>query len=168
MCVCMYVCVYVCMYVCMQPWSARTYNFPSIPLTICNKEYSNFCSKQKGINQWHICACILNFTIYLEVLQCTLTQSYYIRKPNEPQYQENTFLQENSWVTDLETCLDTNFAIDHIVSKIIERQSFYYPKVNENTLFTTPCCLWSPREFELFNGRSFYSFLLVQKPHVTK
>ena len=27
-------------------WSARTYNFQSIPLTICHKEYSYFCSKQ--------------------------------------------------------------------------------------------------------------------------
>ena len=26
--------------------SARTYNFQSIPLTICNKQYSYFCSKQ--------------------------------------------------------------------------------------------------------------------------
>ena len=33
--------------------------------TMRNKEYSYFCSKQKGINQWHICACILNFKIYL-------------------------------------------------------------------------------------------------------
>ena len=38
-----------------------------IPLmkTMRDKGYSYFRSKQKGINQWHICACILNFKIYL-------------------------------------------------------------------------------------------------------
>ena len=50
---------------------------------------------------------------------------------------------------------------------IIERQSFYLSESNENILFASLCCLWSPREFELFNGTSFYNFLLVQKPHVT-
>ena len=47
-----------------------------VPLmkTMRNKEYSYFCSKQKGINQWHICACILNFKIYLWGFK--LTQSY--------------------------------------------------------------------------------------------
>ena len=39
---------------------------------------------------------------------------------------------------------------------IIERQSFYLSESNENILFATLCCLWSPREFKLFNGTSFY------------
>ena len=52
--------------------------------------------------------------------------------------------------------VNTNFAIDHFVSKItwiIGRK--------------IRCRLQSPREFKLFIGRSFYTFLLVQKPHVT-
>ena len=44
---------------------------------------------------------------------------------------------------------------------------FYLSENNENTLFATLCCLWSPRKFELLNGSSFYNFLLVQKLHVT-
>ena len=38
---------------------------------------------------------------------------------------------------------------------------FLLSESNENTLFATLCCLWSPREFELFNGRSFYTFILM-------
>ena len=120
-----------------QPWSARIYNFQSIPWTICNKEYSYFCSKQKGINQWHICACILNFTIYLRHLQCKLTQSYYIRKPNEPQYQEHTFLQESSSVSDLETCVmwtQNSQLITLSRNNIDNRKSvFLLSESNENT-----------------------------------
>ena len=41
---------------------------------------------------------------------------------------------------------------------IIERQSFYLSESNENILFASLCCLLSPREFELFNGTSFYNF----------
>ena len=50
-----------------------TYDY-SLMKTMRNKEYSYFCSKQKGINQWRICACILNFKIYLWSFK--LTQSY--------------------------------------------------------------------------------------------
>ena len=53
--------------------SARTYNFQSIPLTICNKEYSP--AVKKGINQWHVCGCILNLR-YIYLWSFKLTQSY--------------------------------------------------------------------------------------------
>ena len=58
------------------------------------------------------------------------------RKPNEPHYQEHTFLQESSWVTDLETSFmwtQTSQLIT-LCRKNIDnrlRQSFYYPKVTK-------------------------------------
>ena len=112
-----------------QPWSARTYNFQSIPLTICNKEYGYFCSKQ----------------FIFEVLQCKLTQSYCITKSNEPQYQEHTFLQESSWVTDLETCvmsIQTSQLITLSRNNIDNRKSvFLFSESNGISLFTMLCCL---------------------------
>ena len=90
-----------------------------------------------------------------------------IRKPNEPQYQEHTFPQESSCVSDLETCVmwtQTSQLITLSRNNIDNRKSvFLLSESNENTLFATLCCLWIPREFELFNGRWFYTFLLVRK-----
>ena len=104
--------------------STRTYNFQSTLLTICNKEYSYFCSKQKEINQWHICACILNlryiylWTTYLSAiiqLSCWLGNILYVK----------------------------NFAIDHFLSKktwvLTARQSFYYPKITK--ILCLPRCV---------------------------
>ena len=92
-----------------------------------------------------------------------------IRKTNEPV--SRTYLsariQLSYWLRNM-LYVNTIFAFDHFVSKIsliILRQSFYYPKVTKIRL---GCCLWSLREFELFNRRPFYTFLLVQESHVTK
>ena len=155
-----------------QPWRARTYNSRVFHWRFATKStVISAVNKKESVNGISMHASqILRFIF--KVLQCKLTQSHYIRKPNEPQYQEHTFLQESSWVTDLEKCFmwtQTSQLIILSRNNIDNRKTdFPLSESNENTLFATLCCLWSPREFELLNGRSFYTFLLVQKPHVTK
>ena len=63
-------------------------------------------NKKESINGISVHPSILDFTmdLSLKFYSVSLSLLKVIRKPNEPQYPEHTFLQESSWVTDLETC----------------------------------------------------------------
>ena len=123
-------------------------------MTICNKEYSFFCSKQKGINQWHICTCILNLRCIFEGLSFVKLLENQSKLMLTNHDNKNIPLCNNpaellTWKHALcEEVRNWSLSLENN-TRIIERQSFYLSESNETILFAKLCCLWSPREFEL-------------------